>query len=260
MQKNHSFTSMKESMPAWKRKKDPILTKVFYRPLSFWLASICANHGVRPNTISYISTIVGIISCALFLIPKNFDAQLIGAVLVNVWIVMDCIDGNLARGYMRQPFGEFADGTSSYILVGYMCTAWGFAAFFDGGLLINAGCPWIVLLGAIASSSDALMRLVYQKYKNVETDMITRNIIDPEPDKHTDHSQVGSFRSRIENELGLGGLLPCAILIATIFHALDIIVIYCFFYYGTSALIGSLIYFRKAIIATGKYQNRMPQS
>lgn len=259
MQKKYSFASMKESMPEWKRKKDPVLTKVFYRPLSFWLASICANNGIKPNTISYISTIVGIISCVLFLIPYNFDAQLIGAILVNVWLVMDCIDGNLARGYMRQPFGEFADGTSSYILVGYMCTAWGLAAYFDGGLLIDSRCPWVIMMGAFASSSDALMRLVYQKYKNVETDMIARNIIDQESDKHTDHSQVGSFRSRVENELGLGGLLPCAILIATILHALDIIVIYCFLYYGMSALVGSLIYFRKAIKAAEKYQNRMPQ-
>lgn len=258
MEKKYSFSQMRESMPAWKRKKDPVLTKVFYRPVSFWFASLCANQDVRPNTISYISTVVGIIACAMFVIPSSHIAHIIGAILINVWIIMDCIDGNLARGYMRQPFGEFADGTSSYILVGLMCTTMGFSVFFDGGMFLSAGCPWIILLGALASSSDALMRLVYQKYKNVEHDMVDRGICDPEIDQHTDHSQVGSFRSRVENELGIGGLLPLAILLATIFNALDVIVVYCFFYYCGSALAGSLIYFRKAIQKTAQYQDRMP--
>ncbi len=260
MEEKYSYSQMKDSMPAWKRKKDPVLTKLFYRPISFWLAGVCANNGIRPNTISYLSTIVGIVACFMFVIPSNYLLHVIGALLINVWIVMDCVDGNLARGFMRQPFGEFADGTSSYILVGLMCTTMGFSVYFDGGIFCPAGLPWIILAGALASSSDVLMRLIYQKYKNVEHDMVAKGICDYELDNHTDHSQVGSFRSRVENELGLGGILPMAILVATIFNALDIIVLYCFCYYCGSALFGSLIYFRKAINKTAQYQDRMDSS
>ena len=52
---------------------------------------------------------------------------------------------------------------------------------------------------------------------------------------------------RIEAELGVGGLLPVAIFIAAIFRALDIIIIYCFMYYGMSFLVATLTIPRSAI-------------
>lgn len=239
----------KDGMPEWKRKKDPILSRIFYRRVAFGVAAIAANMGISANTVSYFSGIVGIIACLCFLPPLQ-AAHIIGALLINVWLILDCTDGNLARSVKSQPFGEFADGISSYILVGLMCSMMGVAVYFEGGLIISAGNPWIILIGALASSSDSLMRLIYQKYKNTERDLADKGIIQVENDVRTDHSQVGSLRVRIEAELGIGGILPLAILIASVLGKLDIIVIYCFFYYGASCLLATLIYVKKAIDRT----------
>jgi phosphatidylglycerophosphate synthase len=238
----------KETMPEWKRKKDPILSRLFYRRVAFGLAAVCANYGIQANTVSYFSAIVAVVACVCFL-PNVYWLHILGALLINVWLILDCTDGNLARSVKSQPFGEFADGISSYILVGLMCTTISVAVYFEGGLFIPVNCPWIILLGALASSSDSLMRLIYQKYKNTERDMADRGIVKVEPDIRTDHSQVGSLRVRIEAELGVGGLLPVAIFIAVIFRALDIIIIYCFMYYGMSFLVATLIYIKKAMRA-----------
>ena len=254
----YTFSQMKNSMPAWKRKKDPVLTKVFYRPVSFALASICANHGISANTISYLSAIVAIVGSALF-IPQDYMCHIIGALLFNVWIIMDCIDGNLARCVRKQPFGEFADSMSSYILVGTMGAPMGIAAYYDGGLVIPAGSMWLILLGAIASSSDSLMRLIYQKYKNIERKMADMGVVEVGYDLRNDTNQVGSFRVRVENELGIGGILPFAILVGTIFRALDIVVIFCALYYGASFVVSVLMFSRKAIIAARENADKMPQ-
>ena len=254
----YTFSQMKNSMPAWKRKKDPVLTKVFYRPVSFALASICANHGISANTISYLSAIVAIVGSALF-IPQDYMCHIIGALLFNVWIIMDCIDGNLARCVRKQPFGEFADSMSSYILVGTMGAPMGIAAYYDGGLVIPAGSMWLILLGAIASSSDSLMRLIYQKYKNIERKMADMGVVEVGYDLRNDTNQVGSFRVRVENELGIGGILPFAILAGTIFRALDIVVIFCALYYGASFVVSVLMFSRKAIIAAKENADKMPQ-
>lgn len=238
----------KNGMPEWKRKKDPILSRIFYRRVAFYTAAIAANVGISANAVSYFSTIVGVVACLCFL-PVSHVTHIIGAILINFWLILDCTDGNLARSVKSQPFGEFADGISSYILVGLMCSMMGVAAYFEGGLFVPEGSPWIILIGALASSSDSLMRLVYQKYKNTERDMADRGIIEIENDVRTDHSQVGSFRVRVEAELGIGGLLPIAILFASIFRALDLIVLYCFLYYGVSCMVATLMYIRKAIKA-----------
>ena len=53
-----------DNLPAWKRKKDPILSRLFYRPASFLTASIFSNLGIGANTVSYYSAkvIVGYLS------------------------------------------------------------------------------------------------------------------------------------------------------------------------------------------------------
>lgn len=235
----------KDNMPEWKRKKDPILSRLFYRPMAFVFASICARLGVNANDVSYFSAVVAVVGACLFL-PDSYVCHVIGAVVVNFWLILDCTDGNLARSYRRQTFGEFADGISSYILVGLLCTMIGFATYWEGGLLVNAGCPYVILLGALASTSDTLMRLVYQKYKATERELSDEGFIEVEKDSREDHSKVGSLRVRIESELGIGGLLPLAILLATVFNSLDLIVFYCFFYYGLSCCTVLLLYVRKA--------------
>ena len=238
----------RDNMPEWKRMKDPILSRLFYRRAAFFFASVAANLGISANDVSYFSGVLGVAACACFL-PHSQIWHILGAVLVNIWLILDCTDGCLARSVKGQPFGEFADGISSYILVGLLCTAMGFAVYFEGGILFSAGSPWIILLGALASSSDSLMRLVYQKYKNTERDLADQGILHVEHDDRTDHSKVGSLRVRIESGLGIGGILPLMILIASIFRALDLVVIYCFLYYGASFVLSLLIYVRKAIRA-----------
>lgn len=234
-----------DTMPEWKRKKDPPLSRIFYRPAGYVLASVFANAGVSANTVSYISLIEGVLACALFL-PNNYVCRIVGAALVNLWLILDCTDGCIARSVKSQPFGEFADGISSYIIVALMGGAMGIACYFDGGVIIDAGFPWIILIGAMASVSDTLMRLIYQKYKVTEIEMAEKGIVEIEHDQRKDHEQVGSLRVKIEQDFGIGGILPLMILLGTIFHALDIVLLYCLVYYGGSCFVVTLSYIRKA--------------
>ena len=248
----------REGLPKWKRQKDPVLSKVFYRPVSFFGASFCANHGISANTVSYFSTLVAVIACGLFLF-NSYPLHIAGASLFNIWLILDCVDGNLARCVRKQPFGEFADSMSSYVLVGLMGAPMGVALYFDGGLMVGPGAFWFILIGAIASSSDSLMRLIYQKYKNTERKLADLKVVEIGYDQRNDTSQVGSLRVRIENELGIGGILPFAVLMATIFHALDILLLYCFCYYGLSFLVSVVIYSKKAITSARANADKMPQ-
>lgn len=230
----------KDNMPEWKRKKDPPLSRIFYRKTSFYCAAFAANKGITANGVSYFSMYVAIVACALFLLCSKPFA-IAGAVLINIWLILDCTDGNLARNVKSQPFGEFADGISSYVLVGLMCTTMGFYVYHHGGMIFCQGNAWIILLGALASNSDTMMRLIYQKYKGTERDMADKGIMQMSHDDRTDHAKVSSLRVRIEADLGIGGILPLVILLGVLFDFLDLVVIYTFLYYGGSCILtGSL--------------------
>lgn len=251
--KDYTVKFFYESLPEWKRKIDSKPVRLFYRPMSFVLASICAKNGIHANTVSYMSAIIGIIGCALY-IPANYWCHIIGALLINLWLVLDCTDGNLARCVKKQPFGEFADALSSYLLVGYMCIAIGFGAYMEGGLFLSPGCPWLILLGALASIADTMTRAVYHKYRMTLQEMVEKGVMKNVEDNRKAHQQRGFFRALFEDQFGLGGFLPLFILLATVFHALDIITLYFFFYYGCELVATLFVTVRGAIVVSRKYE------
>lgn len=227
-----------DTMPKWKKKKDSsaIFTVLFYRPLSFVCSSIATALHISANAISYFNILVALAAGGLFLC-QNKTCAIVGAILINVWLVLDCADGNIARSVRKQPYGEYADSVSSYFLVPLMCIGLGFYAYYAGGVLIEASWIWIVLVGAIAGLSDTMMRLVYHKYKEVTLHMIEMGVVEELKDDRNDHSKVKSFKVWLESALGIGGIIPIFALFAVLFNFTDILLIYCLVYYGGSFLI-----------------------
>lgn len=243
----YNYRYFKDNLPEWKRVKDPITTRIFYRPVSFYCASIATKFNISANTISYFSTIISILACIFIAIP-NHQLNIIGAILVNVWLILDCTDGNIARSIKKQPFGCFADGISSYILVALLCSSLGIAAYQNNGVLFSANSTIIIIiLGVLASTSDTLMRLIYQKYKSTEKELIDQGKMKAEVEKRTDEKQTKSLLVHLEADFGVGGILPIFVLLAAIFKAYDIVVIYCFIYYVGAGILMSLKYILKAI-------------
>ncbi len=257
MKTNKKYTPkyFKENLPDWKRKKDSIVTQVFYRPLSFVTSSICSNIGITANQVSYFSILIALSACILIIIPNRI-CNIIGAILVNVWVLSDSTDGNIARSVKKQPFGEFADSISSYVLVGLLCTSLGINGYFNGGVIFESGVIWLVLLGTLASSSDTLMRLIYQKYKACERGLADMGKMEVEKEKRTDINQTTSLIVRIEADFGIGGILPFLVLFGIIFNFVDLVVIYCFLYYFASSLLMITKYILKAINNTRKIENK----
>lgn len=229
--KDFSIKYFRDSLPEWKRKMDSIPVRFFYRPMSYVFASVCAKSGIGANAVSYFSAVLGIIGCVMYFI--NFSlCHIIGAICINIWLILDCTDGNLARCVKKQPFGEFADALSSYLLVGFMCVSIGYAAYCEDGFWMKQGTIWIVLLGAFASISDAMTRAVFHKYFLTYRELVSDGIIPDLGDKRKKNTQRGFLRALFEDQFGLGGFLPLFILVATIFSYLDLIVIYFALYYG----------------------------
>lgn len=225
-----------DNMPKWKKKKDPLLTRFFYRPLSFVCSSIASSLHISANAVSYFNVLVVLAAAVLFLF-NNRVCAIVGASLINLWLLLDCTDGNIARSVRKQPYGEYADSISSYFLVPLMCISIGFYCFNVGGVLIEKEWIWIILIGVLAGLSDTMMRLVYHKYKEVTLHMIEMGVVEELKDTRNDHSKVNSLRVRIESDFGVGGILPLLTLFAVIFNFTDILLIYCLVYYGGSFIV-----------------------
>lgn len=204
-----------KGLPEWKRKKDPITSRLFYRPISFLFSALFASIGLTANAVSLISLLVGLVACSAFALQM----PVIGAVLVNLWLVLDCADGNIARCVRAEKYGEFVDAVSGYILLGLLFPCIGLCTYFTGGLLFSQGDPALVFLGSLASSFDILSRLAYQKYQVVGFGMGVNNHADQNPENVTG---VHSLRIKIDANLSLGGILPAVMFVFALVGWLDI--------------------------------------
>ena len=232
----YNYKYFRDSIPEWKRKKDPLIARFFYRPISFGISAICANFGINANAISYFSAIIGLISC-VFIAMHNNVVNIVGAILINIWLILDCVDGNLARSVKKMPFGEFADGVSSYLLVAFLGIAIGINAYYNGGLFISKFNVLCVICGALVSIFDSVTRLVFQKYKVEELKICSYSAnkkVEETSKKRT------SLVERIQEAMGIGGWLPTFILVGIIFHFMELVLIYCFIFYGAFFVLGNI--------------------
>jgi len=106
----------------------------------------------------------------------NYTFRIAGVLLLNFWIILDCIDGNIAR-YQKSSsrYGEFLDALSGYFINAFLFLSVGIGAFsypepsfkvinrfFSSGLNES----FLIILGAWASLAIILSRLIFHKFQN----------------------------------------------------------------------------------------------
>lgn len=102
---------------------DPLDT-LFTERVSLVLAKKFAKHGVKPNTVTILSIISGVIG-AVFFVFHNIWLTIAGILLEILAAIFDCADGQVARiTHKGSRFGRFFDGfgdsvvyTSIYIAI-----------------------------------------------------------------------------------------------------------------------------------------------
>lgn len=243
--KRYSVSDFKNSTPEWKRKKDPLIGRFFYRPISYVISYVLSNIGIKANTVSFFSIFISLIGCALFFVD-SYWACILGSLFFVFWAILDCVDGDIARTIGKQPFGEFADSVSCYFLQALMSVGTGYAAYNQGGVIFDKNSIYIIVIGCVASISNLLMRLVYQKYLSGEKQLVDSGIISKQEDVWKDNDKVTDWKVKFKEAMGVGGWLPIFTVIASIIGALDIVTIYCFLVYLGASVITITGYVRKA--------------
>lgn len=242
MEQKYSAKFFREGLPEWKRKKDPFFIRLFYRPISYHFASFFANVGFQANDVTMISIGAVIISLVLFAIPiKSYLLGIWGAIFLDFWMLLDCVDGNMARCIKKQPFGDFLDAFGSYLLTAWIGLCIAINVYINGGELIVPHQSIILIIGGVAGISDLLMRVTHQKFLNNSRDYIVSEEVDKE------YVKSQSLIERIKLEFGIGGIIPPAIIICAFAHALDLIVIYLTIYNVLASLVMISYYIIKAL-------------
>lgn len=200
------------SLPKNKNKNSSIFVRYFVRPISIFLSPLFLK--LSPNLISLIALFLAILS--LYFLLKSI---LIGGIILLLWLIFDCIDGNIAR-YKNQYtlYGDYIDSLSSLLLVislplVIMLNLIQNTPFFLGINILNFGVFVAILIN--------FSRLAYQKFrnaslenKNEKTLTYSKLMLDDKQIKN----KILIIGNRIEKNFGISGFFIPLLIISELFN------------------------------------------
>lgn len=144
------------------------------RPVSFYITPIFINLGFSANAVTALGWIP-LVGGLVFLLlgaasPRNF---IIGAILLNILYLLDCVDGNIARFRAQtSEFGALFDSITGMAFATSMplCLGLGFYLASPEFVMLPLGVQiprwcWLVA-GAIDSSSGLFRRVVSSRSRS----------------------------------------------------------------------------------------------
>lgn len=244
----YTFKQIVESLPKKKNSRSSLWVKIIIRKISFFVTYIFINLGLSANTTSVISAFV-VLAGSILLGIDYFICRLIGAILINFWLVLDCVDGNIARCKKQSSYmGEFYDALGGYSATAFSIFGVGVAAYFTCNWFSQKFNYLFIIIGGLGSVANVFARLIYQRYTNA---VFTTNLIVGEdndmPENYSeDKHSFAYWREFFDKNFGISGLFMVLLLIAPFINCFDCICILYSGYYGLAFCVTFYMYCKKA--------------
>ena len=162
-----TYSDLKKTFPEEKKSIESIYGRIIpVRKISYFVTIPLLYLKCSAFAASVLSIFIAVAACVCLSLP-NPICRIVGVALVPVWHLFDCVDGNIAR-YTKtaSPLGSVVDAISGYYCFAFLPVALGIAAFNVGDNYLGIPAELFLIAGGLASVSNLLARLIYQKYAN----------------------------------------------------------------------------------------------
>lgn len=254
----YTMKDITSSLTKKKNSRSSLWVQLWVRKASFPITYVFINAGWSANQVSVLSWIL-IFIAAVCLSINNFWWMLAGVVLTNFWLVLDCVDGNIARVKKTKTYmGDFFDAVAGYGPFSFTTLSLGIAAYHTSHIIPEEYKFWLIVIGGFGALCNLYMRLIHQKYLNCffvakqllgESDEIT--LKDTE-----DKKSFAYIREQIDKNLGVSGLFMPWLFVALFTNTFDVMVVFFTIYYMVSFLAICIIYCRNASLFDIDAQNK----
>ncbi len=133
------------------------------REISLRCDRYLVNTRITPNQLTYLMVVAGILAGAALLVP-GLAGALLGAVLIQIYLLLDCVDGEIARWRGQTSItGVYLDRIGHYLSEAALLVGFGLrgADLFDG----SESPEWLwAFLGTLAALGAILIK--------AETDLV----------------------------------------------------------------------------------------
>lgn len=235
----YTYQQVKDSYP--KNHQESFFTRYVCRPLSFPISYLLVNLGCSAWLVSVFSIFVALLAC-LFLCMPN-ELRWIGIVGCILWLILDCVDGNIARvSKSYSAMGDFIDAQSGYTIMAFVFFANGIAAYHTT-YLFEGYKIWFIIIGSLSSISNILARLLNAKFSYCDLELKVRKEKEIKLISY-DNPEGGFARVRawIDFNIGLVGLFIPFMIISQFFDIFDVLTLFYFAYSLLGFFVASAYY------------------
>lgn len=230
-----------------KQLKDKTTLYVYYvlRRFSFWLTPLFMRLNISANTVSGMGIGVVVVAAALIAVGEYW-AVIVGALLMQLWLLLDCTDGNIAR--CQKTFtllGRFLEDIADCLVPALLFSSVGMAAARMPGYIpfgVQISSSIFVVLGVLSSFAVIFRKLIFRNFQIV--------FWEGKEEKNISFFNVGMLRTVYrmgQNLLGVYSFIHIVILLAAIFNLLGLFTIVYFIMNTAGTLVNVLQMIRKAV-------------
>jgi len=220
--RDFTLAEIRAGYTAEKRKEDREFRVWLYlvlRKISFYVAWVCLKFGISANQTTFLSVIVGFSGCILIASGQYYDV-IAGSILINCWLLLDCVDGDIARTKgSTSHYGQFVDALAGYLVSGLVFASIGIGCVSGISCITSCNGLLILGLGFWGSLSYVLTKLISLQYKYLLSHTSTVSA-----QGHNSVSKIAFLIFR--NVYGVSGVFCPLLLLAAIFRFLDLFIIF----------------------------------
>jgi len=138
------------------------------RKVSIYITKLFLYTSIRPNQVTLIAILIGIIAGIFFLSGKE-SYSITGAFVLQLWLIFDCVDGEIAR-YKKQESmsGSYLDLVLDGFLESYIfvCIAFGVYSVFHKAAIFVFGFSSVLFMRLITlAMKEGISHVVLEKHK-----------------------------------------------------------------------------------------------
>ena len=244
----YTYKDIKASLTKKKNSRSSLWVQLWVRRASFPLTYLFINTGWTANMVSILSWVIIFIASVLLAI-NDFWIILSGIILTNLWLVLDCVDGNIARVKKKRTYmGDFFDAIAGYGPFSFTTIGLGFAAYHTSFLFPDEFKMYFIAIAGVAAMANLYMRLIHQKYLNCffAAKKELNEIEDITLKDTEDKKSFAYIREQIDKNLGVSGLFMPWLFAALFTKTFDIMLLFYSAYYIMSFLAICFLYCKKA--------------
>ena len=140
-------------------EKNFLIIRYVFRVISIRLTWLFLRIGISANQTTLLSISSGVLG-AILLGTGQYKSMILGGILINLWLILDNVDGEIARYSGATHFGMYYDTTNADIMYVLLFIAIGTGIYNSSEPKFMDLDPGVfLLLGGIASLFKILFRL-----------------------------------------------------------------------------------------------------